>query len=93
MYNFADPTLKGTISGNVITLDYDTSSMDNGDTLQIIIDTIYPIPQLRPCAAEYTSPTDFTATFATGTTLTLSGLPITIIDNSQLAYVVVTPAS
>lgn len=35
IYNFADPSLGGTVSGNAVTLTYDTSSMDNTDKLQI----------------------------------------------------------
>jgi hypothetical protein len=31
IYNFADPTAGATVAGNVITLEYDTTSMDNGD--------------------------------------------------------------
>ena len=39
IYNFADNSLGGTISGNVLTLNYDTASMSNTDSLQIFIDT------------------------------------------------------
>lgn len=35
IYNFAIPNLGGTVSGNVLTLDYDTSSMLDTDDLQI----------------------------------------------------------
>lgn len=38
VYNFADPLLGGTVSGNVLTLTYDTSAMDNADKLQIFYD-------------------------------------------------------
>lgn len=38
IYNFTDPLKGGTISGNVLTLDYDTSSMSNTDILQIFYD-------------------------------------------------------
>lgn len=38
IYNFASPTLGGTVSGNVLTLTYNTSSMDNADKLQIFYD-------------------------------------------------------
>lgn len=37
--------------------------------------------------AEYRSPTDFTATFTSNTTITLSGLPFTITDDSQIVYI------
>lgn len=39
VYNFADPALGGTISGSVLTLDYDTSAMNNADKLQIFYDS------------------------------------------------------
>lgn len=39
IYNFADPTPNGgTLVGNVLTLDYNTTSMSNTDPLQIYID-------------------------------------------------------
>ena len=38
IYNFADPLKGATVSGNVVTLAYDTSSMNGGDSLQIFYD-------------------------------------------------------
>lgn len=38
IYNFASAGKGGTVSGNVLTLDYDTTSMDNSDNLQIFYD-------------------------------------------------------
>lgn len=38
LYNFADPTYKATVLGNVVTLTYDTSSMDDTDDIQIWYD-------------------------------------------------------
>lgn len=38
IYNFADQTLTASVSGNVITLGYNTVSMANGDAIQIIYD-------------------------------------------------------
>lgn len=38
IYNFADATKGGAAGGNTITLTYDTSSMSNGDSLQIFYD-------------------------------------------------------
>ena len=40
IYNFADPALGATVAGNVITLDYDTTSMSASDKLQIFIDYV-----------------------------------------------------
>lgn len=36
IYNFTNPTLWGTVAGNVLTLAYDTSAMANGDKLMIM---------------------------------------------------------
>jgi len=38
IYNFADPLLGGLVSGNVLTLDYNTGAMSNTDKLQIFYD-------------------------------------------------------
>lgn len=39
IYNFADPSSGGTVSGNTITLSYNTTTMSNSDKLQIYYDT------------------------------------------------------
>lgn len=39
IYNFADNSLGGSVVGNVLTLKYDTTLMDNLDSLQIFIET------------------------------------------------------
>lgn len=38
IFNFADPTKGGTVSGNILTLAYDTSAMDDNDKLLIYYD-------------------------------------------------------
>lgn len=38
IFNFADPTKGGTVSGNILTLTYDTSAMDDNDKLLIYYD-------------------------------------------------------
>lgn len=43
--------------------------------------------------ADYKSPGNFTATYTSAVTLTLSALPITITDDAQLVYIKVVPAS
>lgn len=43
--------------------------------------------------AVYTSPSDFTATYTSATTITLGSLPFTISDSSQIVYIRVIPAS
>jgi hypothetical protein len=40
IYNFADPSAGGTVANNVLTLDYDTTSMSNTDNLQIFLDNL-----------------------------------------------------
>ena len=40
IYNFAVPGYGGTVSGNVLTLNYDTSAMNNTDGLQIYYEDI-----------------------------------------------------
>jgi hypothetical protein len=40
IYNFADPSAGGTISNNVLTLNYNTVSMSNTDSLQIFLDNV-----------------------------------------------------
>lgn len=40
VYNFAGVGKGGTLSGTTLTLDYDTSGMDNGDSLQIFVDDL-----------------------------------------------------
>lgn len=43
IYNFANPLQGGTILNNVLTLDFDTSSMSSSDPLQIFLD-LYGTP-------------------------------------------------
>ena len=43
IYNFADPTAGGTLTGNVLTLLYNTTSMSDSDRLQIFIED-YVVP-------------------------------------------------
>lgn len=40
IYNFADSNTGGTITNNVLTLDYDTTLMNNLDSLQIFLDSL-----------------------------------------------------
>lgn len=41
IYNFADPTAGGSITNNVLTLDYNTIAMGDSDSLQIFLDNTY----------------------------------------------------
>ncbi len=44
-------------------------------------------------AAQYISPTDFTATYTSASTITLTGLPFTVTSSAQVVYVKVTDTS
>jgi len=52
IYNFADPASGATVTDNVITLEYDTTAMDDNDKLQIYFDD----PEYQPTS--YTQQTD-----------------------------------
>jgi hypothetical protein len=41
IFNFASPSLVGTVAGNVLTLNYDTSAMSSTDRLAIYLDDTY----------------------------------------------------
>jgi hypothetical protein len=41
IYNFADPAAGGTISNNVLTLNYDTTTMSDTDKIQIFLDNVF----------------------------------------------------
>ena len=38
IYNFADPACGGSITNNILTLDYDTTGMSDMDVLQVFVD-------------------------------------------------------
>ena len=44
IYNFADSTAGGILSGSSLTLTYNTTSMSSGDHLQIFVDTTVTLP-------------------------------------------------
>lgn len=44
VYNFANPAQGGSVAGNVLTLDYNTTSMSNSDALQIYYDDASTTP-------------------------------------------------
>ena len=43
IYNFADNNMRGTIQNNIITLNYDTTTMDSSDKLQIWVEDTNPL--------------------------------------------------
>ena len=85
IYSFADSTLGGTLSGSVLTLATSTTAMANTDKLQIYVD-LNTNPAI-PLVADYKSPDDFTAVYTSSSTITLSLLPVTITDSSQIRYI------
>lgn len=46
LYNFCEPTLGGSISSNVITVNYNTTAMSSTDRLMIIIDVVDSLEDL-----------------------------------------------
>lgn len=46
LYNFADPVLGATVATNVVTLEYNTTSMSNTDALQIYYDDAAQAPAI-----------------------------------------------
>lgn len=60
LYLFSNPDLNGTVSGNVITLNYNTSAMASTDSLQIYIDFDNPsnVNELEPLIEQYTYDTN-----------------------------------
>lgn len=84
IYNFADPALGGTLSGRLLTLNYDTSAMLAGDPLQIFVEGDDQQPNLfRRVVELLSSPVGFdksqnrarvTATLESGTVSTVSNI-------------------
>jgi hypothetical protein len=74
IYNFADPTLGGSIAANVVTLTYDTISMNNTDILQVFVE--YP-DAAQPTAFSITGPSGFVADVTNSNQLKVSTPPPT----------------
>lgn len=76
IYNFASPTYKATVTGNVISLTYNTTSMSNSDDIQIWYDdgVAYPLTdtQLRASAVPVSTGG------LTDTQLRASDVPVTL---------------
>jgi len=82
-----------TMTGNVLTVTGATFAAS--DTFIVYTNVARPSGGSGGATAdaEYKSPTDFQAAYTSSTTVTLSALPISITDDSQIAYVKVVPAS
>jgi hypothetical protein len=70
----------GTVLTNVLTLAYDTSAMNNADTLIIIYDDLTTGTGMA-YGEVYASPQDFTATYTSNVTITITGAPFTVDDS------------
>lgn len=73
----------------------ETNQTDGSQKTQIVDDlggviTSFGSPST---IASHKSPKDFTATYTSNVTITLSGLPFTITDSSQLVYIKIIPAT
>lgn len=77
IYNFAESGLGGTVATNVLTLDYDTTSMSDTDDLQIFYElkrTPYNSFQENTGVVSTTETQIFTYTVPANTTLNIEGL-------------------
>jgi hypothetical protein len=84
IYNFASPTLGGTVSGNSVVLEYDTSTMDDTDKLQIFYDDGVDIPSTESTAQDTYNLLADSARFDSFSRLRTSN-PVTLFD-AQLTY-------
>ena len=71
IYNFADPTLGGTVATNVVTLTYDTTSMDDADKLLVYYDDAKSDNAAVAVTTTLTRPAD-TASYAAGDSVNTS---------------------
>lgn len=103
VYNFANPLLGGTVSGNVLTLTYDTSSMDDSDKLQIFYDdsSIQPanttnqteLAELTETLQELVSRLNVIASMANAGAPALRVIPIASVSTAVTGSVTATVAS
>lgn len=87
LYNFTDTTKTATISGNVITLAYDTSSMSNTDILDIWVSiesfeaTYYTLMMNRALMLAYSA-----------SAINFNGMQMLISDSSPNTYPITSPS-
>lgn len=103
IYNFANPLLGGTVSGNVLTLTYNTSSMDNADKLQIFYDDsdVQPanttnqieLAELTETLQELVSRLNVLASMASSGAPALRVIPIASVSTAVTGTVTATVAS
>jgi hypothetical protein len=73
IYNFADSTKGGTLSTDTLTLEYDTTSMDDADDIQVIVDD--GVTSIAVTNAGLTELADAIYTEA-ATDATINGIPV-----------------
>jgi len=78
IYNFADPTKGGTLTGNILALSADTSAMSNTDRLQIFVDDL-----TAPVYARYFDSTSYSPVTSISAVPALTGTNAFITIDSQ----------
>lgn len=81
IYNFADPSLGGSVTGAVLTLDYNTTSMSDTDDLQIFYDDGITTTTVSGTFYPETQPISGTITANAGTNLNTSALALEVGGN------------
>lgn len=94
----ADNAAAGTPNPVIIGGKYNAAAQtyDDGDAAALQMDVsgnLKVTGGASSVSAKFTSPSDFTATYTSASTITLSGVPITISDASQIVYVKQTKAT
>ena len=78
IYNFADPTKGGNLTGNILSLSADTSSMSNTDRLQIFVDDL-----TAPVYARYFDSTSYSPVTSISAVPALTGTNAFITVDAQ----------
>lgn len=78
IYNFADPTKGGTLTGNILSLSFDTTSMSNSDRLQIFVDDL-----TAPVYARYFDSTSYSPVTSISAVPALTGTNAFITVDAQ----------
>lgn len=85
IYNFADPAKGGTVATNVLTMEYDTTSMDDADKIQVFYEdaAIIPLPMISGRNLYSNIFGDFSAAANNGSkTITLSAYASTALSDT-----------
>lgn len=102
IYNFAGAGKGGTLAGTTLTLDYNTATMDNGDSLQIFVDDLVTpatsenqttLSELVETLQELTARLDTLASMANSGAPALRVIPIASVSTAVTGSVTATVAS